>query len=175
MFLLLCSYMMLAQEKETPTIQLGLEIDALPYLTGGYFAAAWVGQGHWRARVLHASVHKPDWTTTKGFTQHHINAYAALIDFFPKEGWRSWWIGAGPVYWRSNIQSDARIQKIYFENVLLNGSIGYNFKLGKKVYLSPWAGMSLRVAGDKEVPVDHLFYTLPLFNPEASIKLGLSF
>lgn len=175
LFILFCCGFAHAQLPQTRAIQAGLELDALPYLTGGYFAAGWVGQGHWRARVLHAFVNKPDWTTTKGFTQHQISAYAALIDFFPKKGWRSWWIGAGPVVWKSNIQSDSKIQRIYFDNVLLNGSLGYNLDLGKKFYLSPWGGLSLRVAGDQEIPVDQVLYTLPLINPEVSLKLGFRF
>lgn len=175
LFLLLYSQVMSAQEANTPIVQAGLEIDALPYLTGGYFVAAWVGKGHWRARILHASVYKPDWTTTKGFTHHHIKASAALIDFFPKQKWRSWWIGAGAVHWRSDIQSKASLQKAYFENILLNGSLGYNLSLGKNIYLSPWAGLSIKVTGDKDVPVDQVLYTLPVFNPEASVKLGFNF
>ncbi|MBK9489386.1 MAG: hypothetical protein IPO07_11805 [Haliscomenobacter sp.] len=43
------------------------------------------------------------------------------------------------------------------------------------LYLSPWAGLSIRVAGDTDVPVDNKRFTLPLFNPEASLKVGLYF
>lgn len=164
-----------ALQAQQNNIQVGLELDALPYLTGGYFVGGWIGQNHWRARALHANVHKPDWTTTQGFSNHRVNAYALLLDFFPKQEWRSWWIGAGPVYWRSHIQSDEKKQTVFFQNYLLNGSMGYNLKLGKKVYISPWAGLSMRIAGDRDVPVDQSSYTLPLFNPEASLKLGVYF
>ena len=175
LLLLACVGLCRGQKVEENTFNVGLELDALPYLTGGYFIAGWAGQGHWRCRVLTANVNKPDWSTPEGFTNHHITAYAAVIDVFLKPGWRGWWIGAGPVYWRSRIQSDSRIQTAHFDNFLLNGSLGYNLKLGKQFYLSPWAGMSMRIAGDREVPVDQQLFTLPLFNPEASLKLGVYF
>lgn len=28
------------------TVSAGVELDVLPYLTGGYFGAVWVGKGH---------------------------------------------------------------------------------------------------------------------------------
>jgi hypothetical protein len=164
-----------AQPNDRPPVNFGLELDALPYLTGGYFAAAWAGKQHWRLRLLTAGVNKPDWSTPAGFTNHHITAYAAVVDYFLKPEWNGWWIGGGPVYWSSTIQTDAKLQTAQFKNLLLNGSIGYNLRLPGHFYLSPWAGLSIRVAGDTDVPVDNTTFTLPLFNPEASLKLGWYF
>jgi hypothetical protein len=175
LMLLLCASYAHAQAKPSTPIHAGLELDALPYLTGGYFAAACVGKGPWRLRVLTADVHKPDWSTAKGFSKHHVTAYAFVVDRFLKPDWKGWWIGAGPVYWKSEIQTDAHVQKSRLENILLNGSLGYNFTFGRHFYVSPWAGMSLRVAGDKNVAVDDKKFTLPLLNPEASLKLGFYF
>lgn len=175
LLLLACVGLCRGQEAEEPTFNVGFELDALPYLTGGYFIAGWAGQGHWRCRVLTANVNKPDWSTPEGFSKHHVAAYAAVVDVFLKPGWRGWWIGAGPVYWQSRIQTDARIQTAHFNNFLLNGSLGYNLKVGKQFYLSPWVGLSMRIAGDRDVPVDQQLFTLPLFNPEASLKLGFHF
>jgi hypothetical protein len=153
----------------------GLELDVLPYLTGGYFGAGWVGKKNVRLRVLTAFVKKPDWSTPDGFTNHQITAYAAVVDFFLKPNWKGFWIGGGPVYWKSTIQTDQQKQTAQSNNWLLNGSAGYNFSLGKHFYLSPWAGLSLRVAGDTKVPIDNTTYTLPQWNPEASLKVGFIF
>ena len=153
----------------------GLEADALPYLTGGYFAAGWAGKGLWRIRLLTADVNKPDWFTQKGFTNHHITAYAAVADRFLKPGWAGWWIGGGLVYWKSTIQTEARNETVRFNNVLANGSLGYPLPLFSSIYLSPWAGLSLRIGGDQDVPVDQKTYTLPFLNPEASLKVGVFF
>lgn len=166
---------MQAQTQQKDKVQFGVEVDALPYATGGYFGGAWLGKGFWRVRGLTAFVKKPDWSTPGNFSNHQVHAYALLADRFLKKDWKGWWIGAGVVYWHSTIQTDAKIQTATFNNVLLNGSIGYNFTLYRHLYLSPWGSLSLRVAGDKHVPVDDRSFTLPVINPEASLKLGYYF
>lgn len=170
-----CSTTALSQQKVPQRFHAGIEIDALPYATGGWFAAAWAGKNQWRVRFLSASVYKPGFTTRKGFTNHHIRAYAVLADYSIRKEWKGIWMGGGLVLWNSHIQTDARIQTASFTNYLLNGSAGYNVKLHKNIYMSPWAGLSIRAAGDKDVAVDNKKYTLPLLNPEASLKLGFWF
>lgn len=153
----------------------GVELDVLPYATGGYFGAVWAGKNKWRGRALLADVNKPDFTTKDGFTNHHIKAYAVILDRFLKDNWKGWWIGGGPVYWKSDIQSDSSNATKNFENFLLNGSLGYNFTIYKNIYISPWAGLSLKVSGDDQFVLDNKEYNLPLLNPEASIKFGVYF
>ena len=70
--LLFFSSALYAQERNHKTIiHAGIEIDALPYVTGGYFGAAWVSKDHWRARLLTADVNMPGFITKKGFRNHH--------------------------------------------------------------------------------------------------------
>lgn len=164
-----------AQIRETKQPQFGVELDVLPYVTGGYFGAGWVGKDLWRVRALTAFVKKPDWSTKKDFSNHQIHAYALVVDRFLKKDWKGWWIGAGLVLWNSTIQTNATIQTATFNNVLVNGSLGYNITLYKHFYLSPWASLNLRVAGDKNVAVDTKNFTLPTINPEASLKFGYYF
>lgn len=164
-----------AQQDSTKRFNVGAELDVLPYATGGYFAALWVGKNKMRVRVLTASVNKPDWSINNNFSNHHIKAYALVADKFFKTDWNGWWLSGGVVYWKSSIQTNARLQTSRFENYLLNGSIGYNWKFFQQFYLSPWAGISLRTAGDKNIPVDNKQFTLPFINPEASLKLGWHF
>jgi|APLak6261660806_1056025.scaffolds.fasta_scaffold10780_2 hypothetical protein len=156
-------------------LNFGLELDVLPYATGGYFGAGWIGKNKWRTRVLLADVNKPEFTTKDGFTNHHVKAYVVLLDCFLKDNWKGWWIGAGPVYWKSNIQSDNSNVTKNFDNFLLNGSLGYNFTVYKNIYISPWAGLSLKVSGNDEFVLDNKEYNLPLLNPEASVKFGIYF
>ena len=153
----------------------GLEIDALPYLTKGHFIGFWLGKDQLRARVLTAKVNKPDWTTKSGFNNHRIKAYALVADYFPTKQWKKWWIGGGPVIWKSTIADASGIQSKPFHNFLINGSLGYNVSIGKNFYLSPWMGMSMNVGGDKSIPVGTAFYSLPFFNPEVSLKIGAYF
>lgn len=156
-------------------LNFGLELDVLPYATGGYFGAGWIGKNKWRTRALLADVNKPAFTTKDGFTNHHVKAYVVLLDRFLKDNWKGWWIGAGPVYWKSNIQSDNSKVTKNFDNFLLNGSLGYNFTVYKNIYISPWAGLSLKVSGNDEFILDNKEYNLPLLNPEASVKFGIYF
>jgi len=164
-----------AQQDSAKRFTIGAELDVLPYATGGYFAALWVGKNKTRIRLLTASVNKPDWSINNNFRNHHINAYALVIDRFLKADLNGWWISGGIVYWKSSIQTNALLQTSNFENYLLNGSIGYNWKFYQQFYLSPWAGISIRTGGDKNTPVDNKEFTLPLINPEASLKIGWHF
>jgi hypothetical protein len=153
----------------------GAELDVLPYVTGGYFAAIWTGKDKYRTRILTASVHKPDWSTKKGFKNHHITAYALVFDIFLKPEWEGWWVGGGPVLWKSSIQGEANSDMVKFSNTLINGSLGYHFVLRRHIYISPWAGLSLKVAGDSNIDVNSKIYNLPLLNPEMSLKAGIFF
>lgn len=161
-----------AQQTVTSRVNLGIEQDFLPYLTGGYFMGAWVGKDHIRARVLTARVNKPDFIIKDGFTDNKVTAYAVLGDYFLKTGWEGWWAGAGLVYWKSSIRLKEGSINHKYENYFLNGSIGHNWKLYRNIYISPWAGMHLRISGDKKVQVDDREFTPPLLNPEASVKLS---
>lgn len=161
-----------AQETPAPKFSAGLEQDVLPYLTGGYFAGVWVGKDHFRVRALTARVHKPDIFVKDGFTNNRVTAYALVGDYFFRKDWKGWWLSTGMVYWKSSIQSNARLSTVRYENYLLNGSMGYQFPIAKRFYLSPWAGMHLLIAGDRHFPVDGQDYTAPLLNPEASLKVG---
>jgi hypothetical protein len=166
-----CSLLALGQE----SIALGLEQDVLPYVTGGYYFGAWAGKSHIRGRVLVAHVNKPEFIVPSGFTNNIVTAYALVGDYFLKSDWNGWWLSAGIVYWDSSIQRNVKVSTASYQNVLLNGSLGYNWKLGKNFYLSPWAGLHVRVGGATEVLVDGASFTTPLLNPEASLKLGWYF
>ena len=158
--------------QQTSKIQVGLEQDILPYVTGGYFGGVWVGKNHVRLRAITARVHKPDFVIANGFTNNKVTAYAMLVDYFPNDGWSGWWVGGGMVYWKSSIQGKEKLGIANFKNYMLNGSMGYNWKWKQWFYLGPWAGMHFRIGGVKEISVDGKTYTPPLLNPEASVKVG---
>jgi hypothetical protein len=160
---------------QTKPVSIGFEQDFLPYATGGYYAAAWVGKSHLRARVLVAHVHKPSFIVPNGFTNNVVTAYALLGDYFLKDDFSGWSIGGGLVRWNSSIQSNLQQSIVSYENTLLNGSIGYNWKFHKNFYLTPWAGLHLKVAGADHVTVDGSSFAAPLFTPEASVKVGWYF
>lgn len=164
-----------AQEQPSLSFTVGVEQDVLPYITGGYFAGVWVGKGHLRGRALLARVHKPDLIIPDGFTNNWVTAYALVGDYFLKTNWQGWWISSGLVFWDSRIQSDERLDTAHYQNTLLNGSLGYNWKFFRHFYLSPWAGLHLRIGGDQQVTTGGKTFKPPLLNPEASLKLGWHF
>lgn len=156
-------------------LKMGVELDVLPYLTGGYFGAVWVGKGHFRARALIAKVNMPEFITPDEFTDNTIHAYALVGDYFFKKEQVGLWIGAGIVLWDGSIKDEQKLDKASYQSYLLNGSAGYVFNLSQRFYLSPWGGLSLRVAGDNDIFVNGNEYKPPFLNPELSLKFGYKF
>ena len=160
---------------QTSRLSAGLELDVLPYITGGYYGGAWIGKSHLRGRLLIARVYKPSFIVPSGFTNNTVMAYALVGDYFLKDDWNGWWISGGMVLWKSTIQSDLQLSTVSYDNILLHGSVGHNWKLGRQLYFSPWAGMNIRVGGAQTVSVDGASFDTPIINPEASIKIGWYF
>ena len=156
-------------------LKAGFELDLLPYATGGYFVGGWLGTDHLRLRGIIASVNIPNFLIPNDFTNNKIQASAAVVDYSLKKNWQGWYAGTGLVKWNGSIQSRSKIQTASYKTYLLNGTLGYNLKLNKSIYISPWAGMHLKIAGADKVSVDDKIYTPPMFNPEASIKAGFMF
>lgn len=156
-------------------LAVGAEVDVLPYLTGGHFGAVWIGHGHLRARALLAKVNMPQFVIPEGFTNHKIDSYAVVVDYFLDAGQRGWWIGSGLARWEATIQSEAKVETASFSSYLVHGSLGYSHHLTRHLYLSPWAGLSIRVGGDDSILVDGEEYQPPLLNPELSLKAGWAF
>lgn len=176
-FVLLVLFTSAATAQRTPLkkINAGIEQDILPYATGGYFAGIWAGKDHVRIRAITAKVHKPDFIIKDGFTNNKVKAYALLPDYFLKDNWKGWWAGTGLVYWKNSIQTDARINTAHYDTWLLNGSVGYSFKLGEHFYISPWSGLHFKIGGDEKVMIDNKTFRAPFVNPEASVKIGAYF
>lgn len=153
----------------------GVELDVLPYATGGYFGALWAGKGHWRGRLIVARATKPDFLLPDDYTGNQIRAYALLADYFLKPGFRGWWLAAGAVYWDARIQNEPAGVTENYKSYLLSGGLGYNWKFYRNFYLSPWAGLHARIAGDDAVSFPGAVYEPPCLNPEASVKVGWHF
>jgi len=171
--LLLLHFSMTAQAQQKAKV--GMELDVLPYVTGGYFGAVWIGKEHLRARALYAYVHMPDFVTPDGFSNNTIRSFALLGDYFLKKEQVGFWVGGGLVFWDGTIQTDLHLEEASYHSFLINGSMGYAWPLNAHFYLSPWAGLSLRTGGDQQVSVDGETFKPRLINPEASLKVGFVF
>ncbi|PWL39830.1 hypothetical protein DKG77_03100 [Flagellimonas aquimarina] len=164
-----------ADNQLTKNTKVGFELDALPYITGGYYASVWVGHDHFRYRAIIARAETPDFVIKDGFTNNEIKAYAAVVDYFFKRDFKGWWIGTGLEYWDSKIQTDAKLNTANYNNTIFTVGGGHVWKFYKNFYLNPWVAAHLRLAGDKEVVVDESTYDTQLFIPEISLKLGWHF
>ena len=172
----LSTFSLTAQVNDAPVrATAGIELDFLPYATGGYFGAVWAGKGHWRGRVIVARATKPDFLLPDGFSENTIRAYAVLADYFPKQNFSGWWLAAGLVYWDAGIRYDPEQRAGAYKSYLVSGGLGYNWKFYRNFYLSPWAGLHIRVAGDKAVDFQTKSFKPPLLNPEGSLKIGWHF
>lgn len=156
-------------------LNLGLEQDVLPYVTGGYYAGAWAGRSHLRMRALTARVNKPDLIVPEGFENNWVTAYAVLGEYFRKEKWNGWSASAGFVYWQNSIELKGGSPAEDYDTYLLNGSIAYTFTLYRHLYLTPWAGLHLKVGGPETITIGTESFNQPLLNPEASVKIGVYF
>jgi len=171
-----CLQGLFAQEKISPgRFTAGVELDVLPYATGGYFGAVWAGKGHWRGRLIVAKATKPDFLLPDQFSDNTIKAYALLADYFLRPDFSGWWVAGGIVYWDARIRYNPAESSGAYKIYLASIGGGYNWKFFRNFYLSPWAGIHLRIAGDKEVLFQGDTYEPPLFNPEGSLKLGWHF
>lgn len=157
------------------SVAIGVELDALPYITGGYYGSLWVGHNQMRYRAVVASVTTPDFMVKEGFTNNEIQAYAFIVDYFFNPNFEKWWIGAGMEYWDGSIQTDAEQETATYSQTVFTVGGGYVWKFHKNFYLNPWAAFHVRVAGDREVSVDDKVYEPSAFTPEASLKLGWYF
>lgn len=164
-----------AQQTESQHTTVGFELDALPYITGGYYGSGWVGHNKMRYRVVVAKISVPDFAVPDGFTNNELQAYAAIVDYFLKPDFEKWWVGTGVEYWKGKIQSDAQLSTVAYDQTVFTLGGGYVWKFYKNFYLNPWAAVHLRIAGNTEVLVDGEEFKPSFFTPEASIKVGWHF
>ncbi len=161
--------------QSTKNTSVGFELDALPYITGGYYGSVWVGHNHLRYRAVIAKTETPDFVLEDGFTNNEIMAYAAIVDYFFQPDFKGWWIGTGLEYWDAKIQTDAQLNTAEYNNTVFTIGGGYVWKFYKNFYLNPWVAGHLRIAGDKDVLVDESTFETKSFLPEVSLKLGWHF
>ncbi len=153
----------------------GIETDALPLATGGYLAALWAGTPRVQVRALVARVNMPDLARPDAFDRQEIDATALLLDVHPLGAASPWWVAGGLVRWDGRIRDASTGISENYDVWLLNGSLGWHRDIWKQLYVRPWAGLSLRAAGDRDIRVGDSTYDSRLLNPELSVKMGWRF
>lgn len=164
-----------AQNQEKVNQTVGFEIDALPYIAGGFYGSIWYGRNQMRYRTVITNITTPEFVLKDGFTNNDLYVYALITEYFFKSGFEGWWLGTGLEYWDAEIQTEAKLSTSEYENYIFTVGSGYAWKFHKNFYLNPWAAVHVRIAGASEVPVDNkVFEPAPLL-PEVSVKLGWHF
>lgn len=168
-----------APETKKP-LQLGSEMDVVPYATGGYYGSGFLGMGKdaVRFRYVVARTNMPSFMVSNGFRDKRTDAYALLTDRFfgpNRNKLQGPWIGGGAEYWRNRIRTDQSPVYTEYQNYLATLGGGYVWKLSRHVYLNPWVGGHVVVAHGRDISVGGKVYKQPLFTPEASVKIGITF
>jgi len=162
-------------ELEKSSYKFGLELDALPYITGGYYASAWIGEGRIRLRAVYSKVYQPKFVLPDGFKENKMSAYTFLADYFFQDNFRGPWAGAGFELWRNNVTSNAGSVKGSFNTYVFTVGGGYVWYFSKHFYLNPWAAGHLRLDSNSDVKIGQADYKTPRILGEASLKLGFVF
>ncbi len=104
---------------------IGMELDALPWLTGGYYLSGWYAKNNLRYRGVIAKVNVPNAFLENGFKDKEIAAYAVIVDYFPRLDLTGIWYGAGLEYWQSRVSSKTDNVTAEYTNTVLTAGLGY--------------------------------------------------
>lgn len=172
------SSLFVEQATNTPheKVDFGLEIDALPYITGGYYFSSWVGWQNFRLRGVISNISMPKFVLPNDFSAWDMEVLAIIIDYFPwKTGkYQGPWIGGGYEYWESGIEiDDSRLSGELSHSILTLGG-GYVHKFSDHFYLNLW-GAGHYVLSGKQLTVGGEDYKIPPFQAEISLKFGWIF
>lgn len=155
--------------------QFGMELDALPWLTGGHYISAWYSPAQIRYRAVAAKINVPDAFVEQGFKDKTITAYALIADYFPDRSRQGIWYGAGLEYWQSSLRNQSDNASAEYNNTIFTAGLGYVWHISDAVYLNPWAALHLVVAGDDDIRVGDRTYHQERLTPSGSVKLGWAF
>ncbi len=152
---------------------LGVEVDVLPYLSGGYYGSLWYGYDQLRGRVIYANVNVPQFFIPTGFMDNNQQVYSIAGDFFLQSNeFEGLWVSLGVEYREGSIVSETSEEKSEYVNYVITPGIGYIWKFYHNFYLNPWFGLHGIAAGDTSIPVGTETYRPPTITPEISLKLG---
>lgn len=165
-------------EKECSKIYFGLELDALPYISGGYYGSVWGKIDNFRIRPVITELTQPEFVVDNNYKELKTKAYALLVDYvFSTDGNidNKFWVGTGIEYWDNSIMEKSSGIKKSFANFYYTLGGGYIYKFWNNFYINPWIAFHVKIAGDSKVNFVNNNYSPSAFVPEGSIKIGYEF
>jgi hypothetical protein len=156
----------------TSSTTFGLELDALPYISSGYYGSVWYGADHFRIRGVVTKTTVPEFILPEGFKNNRLKVFAFIVDYFPQLEFRGWWIGSGLEIWNATIEHKNENSAPSYTNTVFTVGGGYVWKFYRNFYLNPWAAAHIIIAGDKDVAVGLHAFKPSVFTGEVSLKIG---
>lgn len=163
---------------ESPKYTYGIEIDALPYVTGGSYISSWFGCERYRLRLVLSDVNIPEFIYSDDFKDWNSKAGAIIFDYFwnpQKQPLSGPWIGFGLEHWDNEIVEKSSGAKAHFDQEVLTVGGGYVHYLSKHCFINPWIAGHLRLNGDSKIQVGSKTFENKPLQFEASLKLGWKF
>lgn len=167
-----------ADQSEIDKLTYGIEIDALPYITGGSYFSSWVGREKYRLRLVLSEVNIPEFITPDGFEDWNSNAKAIIVDYFwnlKEQAYSGPWVGLGLEHWDNKIKAESGWEKASFEQDMFTFGTGYVHYFTKNCYINPWVAGHLRLNGVSKIKVGSKTFDNKSFQYEASVKFGWKF
>lgn len=162
--------------KETCSLTAGIELDALPYLSSGWYTSVWVGipSCNLRIRPVVATSNIPSFMLSNDINKNRIKAYALIVDYFFNSNFEGFWLGTGLERWNAKVTAVNKQSRAYKQVVYTLGG-GYVWKVWGNLYLNPWVAGHLSLSEDGRLTLGNTSFKPSRFTPEASLKLGWHF
>lgn len=168
-------------ERDTPKdsksqFTLGTELDALPFITGGYYFSVIGGYNQFRLRAMISQVNLPSFTYDNSlFSKSSLHVYALVLDYFFAPDARGLWIGGGFEHWGGTVESNEIGASGTFGEWVSTLGTGYTWFFYKNFYLNPWVAVHAKIAGDATAQVGNQTYSVHELQAEGSLKIGWYF
>ncbi|MEI7828238.1 MAG: hypothetical protein WCI31_00640 [Prolixibacteraceae bacterium] len=159
----------------------GVAIDLLPPVMSaisgnfGYSAQLWYGYKKFRIRGVIAGFQMPDKLMgNDNFTKLKTTATALIFDYFLKNNFKGWWMGAGVEMWNNTITSKTTNLDGSFKDYVATAGSGYIIKVYKNFYVEPWGAVHC-VLNNENAAAGTAEYQTRKFQGEVSLKIGWHF
>jgi len=153
----------------------GLEVDALPFATGGYNGSIWYGHNKVRLRGFFAKINTPRVFLRDGFERDSLRVYALNVEYFIENNFKGFWFATGVQYWKGSVGHKNEIKRGEYEYIRVPLSFGYVWKFFPNLYLNSWGGFYFFVLGDKKAQVGNRPVFFDEVVPIISVALGWHF
>lgn len=156
--------------------KVSLELDVLPYLTGGNYIGIGVANNGLNYRLIKANVNLPNFVLQKDIESINMDVSTIIVDyFFDRASYQGLWIGIGYEIWDLEItEKESQIKENLRQRIFTLGG-GYVYNFSENFYINPWAAIHYDLNSNTKKLVGNTSYEPNRTTPEASLKFGYNF